>query len=301
MERAPLTGVFCIIVGFHPDVDRVHRLCLRILGDGARVILVDNSTRSWLAGQRLPAGCELISLGYNSGLAHAQNVGVRRALQAGATVIVFFDQDSYFAPGFLVALTASLLIGTPEIVAPVYVDEATNTAFPSLRVNRFGCSKTVLESSARGRYPVDAVISSGTAATREVFTYGGYLDDSLFLDFADVEWCLRCRAKGIPIYVVPNAIMSHRIGAYAKHFGPFTVFVHNSTRCYYQIRNSFLLLRRPHVPILFSIRTILRVLMNRAVLLFFVESRFKYIKTYCFAVRDGCLGISGAGPSHELV
>lgn len=87
-------NVSCVIVSYRPEVAQLVSLCEQILVDGARVIVVDNTEVPDLTLDGLPAGCELITLGTNSGIAHAQNVGVAQALNASATVIVFFDQDS---------------------------------------------------------------------------------------------------------------------------------------------------------------------------------------------------------------
>jgi rhamnosyltransferase len=239
----------------------------------------------------------LITLGYNSGIAHAQNVGVAAALAAAASVLVFFDQDSTIEPGFVKSLISSLREGTAEVVSPLSVDEATDTPLPSVRVNRFGWSTPVHGADEAGRYQVDMVISSGTAAARRVFEIAGAFDEGLFIDFVDVEWCLRCRSKQIPIYVVPSLVMRHSVGLRHFRFGTLTISVHSPERCYYQIRNSFLLFRKPHIPPIFALRELAATLLSRTILLFFVEDRLSYLKSYLFAVRDGLKGLTGARPA----
>jgi rhamnosyltransferase len=295
-RERPAVMTWCIIVCYRPDVAQLARLCNHVLGDGAKVILIDNTEVPYLDGQNLPDGCSLITLGYNSGIAHAQNVGVAAALAAGATVLVFFDQDSKIGPGFLNHLVSAIAVGTPEIVAPLYVDDVTEITLPSVRLGRYGVPIPVHQVDLSSRYPVDMVISSGTVATREVFDLAGTFDDGLFIDFVDAEWCLRCRSKQIPIYVVPTAVMRHSIGTRHFRFGPLTILVHSSSRCYYQIRNGFLLLRKRHVPLVFSLQQIASVLFSRIVLLFRVENRPDYIKAYLSAMRDGLKGVTGARP-----
>ncbi len=286
----------CIIVCYRPNVVALLGLCNHAMADGAKIIVVDNTEVPYLDSATLPDGCTLITLGYNSGIAHAQNVGVAAALAAGATVLVFFDQDSKIDQGFLNRLVAALGTGTAEIVAPLCVDDVTDNALPSVRVNRYGLPIRVYGAGTSSRYPVDIVISSGTAATREVFDLAGVFDDGLFIDFVDDEWCLRCRARQIPIYVVPAAVLRHRIGSRHFRFGPLTILVHSSNRCYYQIRNSFLLLRKRHIPLMFSLQQIASVTLSRTILLFGVENRPDYVKAYLSAVRDGLKGVTGARP-----
>jgi rhamnosyltransferase len=269
-------------------------LCGHALASRTQVILVDNTEAPYLESGKLPDGCTLITLGYNSGIAHAQNIGVAAARGAGASVLVFFDQDSRIEPGFLDCLVSTVKTGTPVIVSPLCVDDVTGSALPSARLNRYGLPIPVHQADSSSRYPVDIVISSGTVATREVFDLAGGFDDGLFIDFVDVEWCLRCRSKQIPIYVVPTAVMRHSIGTRQVRVGPLTVLVHSSTRCYYQIRNCLLLFRKPHIPFLFAVQQLASVTLSRTMSLFFVKDRFSYLKSYLFAVRDGLKGVTGA-------
>jgi rhamnosyltransferase len=292
-----MVNVHCIIVCYRPDILRLARLCENVLADGSRVILVDNTEAPYLKHAMVPDGCSLTTLGFNSGIAHAQNVGVAEALAAGADILLFFDQDSKVEPGLLNSLVGSLGAGIPEIVAPLCVDDASNSPEPAERVNRYGFSTRVHHAEALTRYPVDIVISSGTAATREVFDIAGTFDEAFFIDYVDGEWCLRCRSKNIPIYVVPTAVMRHSVGSGHIRVGPFSIQVHSAVRCYYQIRNCFLLFRRSHVPPVWALKHLLSVIFSRILLLFFVKSRSSYLKSYLAAVRDGLKGVGGAAPA----
>ena len=292
----PLENVTCVVVSFRPELAQLRQLCGAILMDGAKVVVVDNTEAPGLNSAELPAGCELIAVGYNSGIAHAQNVGVGRALAAGAAVLVFFDQDSKIGQGFLSALVGPLKVGTAEITSPLYVEDVSSNPLPSLRLGRFGLPAAVHGADGTNPYPVDIVISSGTAATREVFRIAGMFDEGLFIDSVDSEWCLRCRSKQIPIHVVPTAVMRHQVGNRSIRLGGFTILQHNPTRCYYQLRNCFHLMRKKHVPVAFALRHMLSVLVSRTVLLFFIRDRRAYLDAYFAGLRDGLKGVTGARP-----
>ncbi len=287
---------FCVIVCYCPNVEVLSQLCHAITSDGGQVILVDNSESPTLTGQKLPSGCALITLGTNTGLAHAQNVGVNSAIAAGAHVVAFFDQDSTIKPGFLTTLVSPLSLGKPDIVSPLYVDDTSNDALPSTKVSRHGVSSTVHHYDSLEPYLVDVVISSGTAASVEVFEVAGLFDEDFFIDFVDTEWCLRCRSKMIPIRVIPRAVMKHRIGNRSLNIGFTTVFVHSPVRCYYQIRNCFLLFRKRHIPFLFAIRELVAVFYNRTLLLFIVDEIGAYLRAYSCALIDGLRGVTGVKP-----
>jgi rhamnosyltransferase len=295
-ERSAFDAI-CIIVCYRPSVAPLLALCANLISDGAKVILIDNTEEPFLSGDALPGGCSLITLGYNSGIAHAQNVGVAAALGDGAAVVVFFDQDSQAVPGFLAALVAPLTRGKAEITSPRCVDDDSGLALPSLRLGRLGAATAFDNANSTSPYPVDIVISSGTAATREVFEIAGPFDEALFIDGVDTEWCLRCRSRQIPIRVVPTAVMRHRIGSRSIRVGSFTVLLHSPVRCYYQIRNCFHLMRRKHVPLAFALRHMLSVMLSRIMLLWFVDGRGAYVSAYLAALRDGMRGVAGAKPA----
>jgi len=288
--------ICCVIVCYRPDVARLLPLCETLAADGPSVVVVDNTEQPYLVEAQLPRGCELITLGRNSGIAHAQNVGTAAATAAGADVIAFLDQDSLVDQGFLPALVSPLHVGTPDIVSPLYRDDASKAELPAVRVNRYGITRAVRRGAAPGPYSVDIVISSGTAATKEVFALAGTFDEGLFIDFVDTEWCLRCRSKQISIRVVPSAVMHHRIGSRSISLGVMTIFVHSPIRCYYQVRNCFHLFRKQHIPFLFALRETASVFLSRTLLLLFVQDRPAYVKAYLRALRDGARGVTGAIP-----
>lgn len=289
-------NTWCVIVCYRPDLARLGRLCADLAAEGASIVLVDNTDVPGHDLAQLVPQAHLRSLGFNSGIAHAQNIGIRAALDAGAAAIALFDQDSQVAPGLLRALVAALSPGVPAVVSPLCYDDLSRDELPSMAVSRRGVSSVIQRDGSGSPYEVDIVISSGTVATREVYGVAGLLDEDLFIDFVDTEWCLRCRHHDIPIRVVPGAVMHHRIGNRAIDTGIMTVLVHNPARCYYQLRNCFLLFGKKHVPFLFSLKQLASVWVSRLLLLFFVDGRVPYLKAYLAALKDGITGVGGRNP-----
>jgi rhamnosyltransferase len=285
--------VHAVIVCFHPERERIVALGAALGAAGAVMVLVDNTEQSYLDRAGLPPGCTLIALGANTGIAHAQNVGIAQARRDGAQVVVFFDQDSMPDGDFLRALLAPLQPGIPGVVGPRCRDEKSRRELPSTRLNRLGLPRPVFAAGADRPVPVDIVIASGSAATVETFDLAGNLDEAFFIDFVDTEWCLRCRSHKIPLTVVPDAVLDHTLGSRSVRVGPLTVLVHGPMRCYYQIRNCFLLFRRSHVPLLFAAREAFSVIFGRFLLLLFVPNRWAYFRAYLAGFRDGLRGTTG--------
>lgn len=286
-----------IIVCYRPDVERLIDLCVRLTFDGSIVLLVDNTEVPYLEQSQLPHGCELTTLGRNTGIAHAQNVGIAAATASGADVLAFFDQDSTISTSLLPTLLSQLRLGTADVVAPLCFDPVTGREIPSVRLSRFGIARIVRgQGPSCAPYPVHLVISSGTVATREAFQLAGTFDEGLFIDYVDHEWCLRCLKAAVPIRVVPTATMQHRLGLRWIRLPFVTVIVHAPTRCYYQIRNPLLLLRKRHVPVAYALLQIVVVYINRVLLILLMDEKLAYARACVEGFRDGIRGSTGPRP-----
>lgn len=282
-----------VIVAYHPDAAALAVLLQTLLAAGCRVVVVDNTPGPGARAAPLPAGCELIALGDNRGIAEAQNVGIRHARQQGADAILFFDQDSTIDAAFVPALLAGLVRGQPGVVGPVCIDAARGFEYPAYRLSRWGYPLKVLSAARSLPYPVDLIISSGSAATSVTFDIVGLLDEDFFIDGVDLEWCLRCRALGVTITVDPRVTLRHSIGEVSVPVGPLTTFVHSPARRYYRMRNAFLMLRKPHVPALFGLKSVVSALAHALLQLPMVENRREHLAVCWAGLLDGLRGVRG--------
>jgi len=290
-------NVFSIVVAYHPDVEHLARLCRTLATSGAKVIVVDNSEAGDTEPRFEMESCTRIALGENTGIAHAQNVGIAIAIDRGADVIVFFDQDSEPDGNFLRHLLADMKPGEPGVVAPVCMDKATGQELASLRIGRLSLRRNVVSHGQHLPYPVDLVLSSGSAATAVTFSLVGKMDEDFFIDFVDFEWCFRCRSRQVPIRVIPSAVMRHSIGQRSVSFGIIRGTVHGVSRSYYKIRNCFLLFRKSDVPFLFASFATFSMLVRFILLLPFVKNRLAYVRVLFTAIRDGVTGVVGKNPA----
>ena len=285
--------IYCIIVCYQPNLNSLMTLCQAILESDAKVILVDNSENCYILKIAELNGIELMHLEGNQGIAKAQNVGIKLALESHADVIVFFDQDSEISNDFLSKLTASLKVDEPKVVSPVFYDKALDFKFPNYKLNRFGLTKKIVAANENNLINVDVIISSGSAATKKTFEIVGLMDEDFFIDFVDTEWALRCKAKGIPILVVPNAVMKHTIGEKSINLLIIRMFVHSPVRTYYKVRNSFIFIRKKDVPILFGTKEIISALLLNFFMIIAVENKWNYLKNYFQGIMDGIFGRVG--------
>jgi rhamnosyltransferase len=76
------------------------------------------------------------------------------------------------------------------------------------------------------------------------------MEDALFIDFVDLEWCARARKRGFSVLGVPSITMSHSLGDTPVRLFGRTFAMHSPTRHYYLFRNATaLIFRRPDLPL----------------------------------------------------
>jgi len=207
----------------------------------SRMVIVDNASKpagvNLVLRSGLEAGCEVILNDFNLGIAKALNAGIRYAESQACKEVVFFDQDSVVGDDRYIASMLQTYEGSNRshrvaIVAPRYLDRASGATLP-LPKNRDGNLLTAM--------------TSGILVPIRIFETLGLHEESLYMDYVDTEFSLRCRRAGYAIVEAPGAILLHSWGRRTKHnlFGRgFSSTNHNANRRYYITRNRLLLMRR---------------------------------------------------------
>jgi rhamnosyltransferase len=285
-------NIFSIIVCFNPEILKLQRLCNILTNINSKIVLVDNSNNQWLNDFMYSTNIHLIKNNDNIGIAAAQNIGIKYALDNSADIFVFFDQDSEIENDFIDKLIKPLNIEIPMVVSPIFHDYKEGFQFPSYKLNRFGLLKK-LNIIDNNIFNVDVIISSGSATNRITLYKVGLMNEDYFIDFVDTEWSLRCKSKGVPVKVIQSASMIHTIGEKSIDLKLFRLFVHSPTRSYYKIRNSFLFARSPYVPFLLGLSELISALIHNFLIIFFVKKKWKYFKNYYQAIFDGLKGKIG--------
>ena len=285
-----MSRVSAIVVTYHPSRDQLAALC-ELLGRHARVIVVDNTPP---ADAPAPVDDTLwLSMSGNAGIAAAQNAGIRAALARGDEVIAFFDQDSTPDAQLLPSLVMALGQPPRGIAAPVCVDMRTGREYPPFRFNRWGWASPVRAAGLPAPVAADLIISSGSVVAAEVFEQAGLMEEGFFIDYVDLEWCIRCRQAGVSIQVIPSATMPHAIGNDVVENGLFTTFVHSPMRAYYRLRNAFLLIRMPHVPRLYVLHEVAAALVHHVLQWRHSQDRGQHARLGWRGLVDGLRGVRG--------
>lgn len=283
---------YAVIVAYNPDTSALINLCEAVTQQNYLVVIIDNSENAASCNAHYFSKYHVISLKENKGIAYAQNVGTRYAIDEGAQIISFFDQDSVIPADLLHKLVAPHETNKLLITAPVSIDKYHRFEYPSRVLNDFGLSRDVYSLGKNELTPVDIVISSGITVSTNVFNIAGMFDEDLFIDFVDTEWCLRCRKNAVHMLIVPDAIMEHSIGESSVKMGPFKSVLHSPIRTYYKVRNSILLMRKD-VKVLFAMRQITSAIAHNLLLVFFAKQPLLHGKYYLLGIAHGVLGKTG--------
>lgn len=288
------SATWAVVVTYHPEPDQIRRLLSDLQGQVAQVIVVDNGSGNT---DRLLSACQgpgvlVRALPTNVGIAHAQNVGVATARQAGARYVIYFDQDSAIPPGFVGVLEQAFLAlaSNHKLAAtvPVFQDSRYGFFYPLIVLEKFGLRRKIVpDGTEREPFPISLAISSGTLTSLAVLDDVGHMRDDFFIDYVDTEWCLRALSKGYVLYAVPRARMLHAIGERAIRVWKWRLVVHSAVRRYYRIRNGFFMLRLGHVPLLLGLREVVLNCAMQAVFIVTQKDRWLNLKSLATGIRHG--------------
>lgn len=284
-----------VVVFYRPD-----RACVTRANQLAEIwpcVVVDNTERiSTAAALGLDTRIDYVANGANLGIATALNEGVKRLIGLGCTCALLFDQDS--------EPSAQLLIELPRLLAeecsrdarvallgPAYEDIRLGGVAPFIR---FGCLR-LKRIAPVGAKPIDVdfLITSGSCLNLSVWNDIGPMDDSLFIDFVDLEWCVRARSKGFAVLGVPSLRLAHELGGQ-----PVSVFGrrypgHSSIRHYYLFRNAVALIRRGYVPWSWKRTELVKMPFRLAIYVLFMRPRLEHLRLSLLGIWHGIVGRAG--------
>jgi len=297
--------IAAIIVLYQPDCNCGHRLIHGLEDQVDHIYVIDNTfllevvpEEKLLPSQRsVPLHYEM--LGKNRGIAAAQNVGIKRAIEVGASHIIFFDQDSVPASGLVSALLSaeSTLIdnGLPvAAVGPVYIDERTGDVSPVVRYSYFGLRTTSIDLTSEAAIEAHFLIASGCMIRSSVLSTIGVMREDLFIDWVDNEWGLRARSMGLLCYVIPHARMTHSIGDGVVKMLWKHMHLHTEERNYYLLRNAIYLMRVRSMGIKWKLSFLPRLPFYLAIYPLLAKHKFRHFATLMQAVYDGLFGHLGS-------
>ena len=290
--------VGAVVVTYHPDPKVLECLLLSLVPQTHQVVVVDNGSGNSLlpvlATIRQHPSITLIENPTNEGLAAAQNRGIAQVRAGGCSHAILFDQDS-LPPLRLVSglLGAACSVGEEVIVGPCISDERLAVQMPFVRFGVLGVKRQRCAESSKAVVPADFLIASGVLIPVCVFDKVGLMDESLFIDNVDLEWCFRARSRGVRLFGVCGVRMAHSLGDRAFRVGDHVIHYHGPVRQYYMMRNRLLLYRREYTPKGWIVQDFFRVLVKFALFSLVFAPRGRNIAMMLRGVWHGLRGVTG--------
>lgn len=197
----------CVIL-YHPDLETLERIASFRASLG-RLYVVDNSPAppdpALKTALDRDQGIEYLPRFENIGMAAALNLCAQKALDNGFDFLLTMDQDSRAAPGMVEAMLDSLdqfPAGTVGMLSPRHVTKASGNEPPATRFEE-----------------VLFTMTSGCLLDLKVFRQTGPFLEDLFIDYVDIEYCLRLTAKGFKVVRANEAVLHHGLGRITLHRG----------------------------------------------------------------------------------
>lgn len=269
-DRSPL--VFVDLVVFNNSGDIIS--CLKSLKEQTftrfEIVIVDNASNSTEVNHitsfinRQTSGIQKIhfiknerNLGYSGG----NNVGIKYALEHGASEILILNPDTT-ADTYLLEEMHNVLVSDSKvgIVGPV-IDEGNR----KIAGGKISWLKPELNhTEERSRY--DFLTGACFLVKSEVFEKVGLFDERYFLYFEDADFCVRARKAGYQLVTAENALLHHKVSATTSKLGSARLLrYHYRNTHVFNMKNApiwaFILL--PFWSILIIIKQLLKLAVGR--------------------------------------
>lgn len=271
----PRTGV--IIVLYYSKNQNYQEL---IGYSNVDVILVDNTPERDL--NIVYKNIHYIPLRKNKGIAAAQNMGINKAHELGCTYIVLFDQDSVIPPNYVNKIQSEFerlkkIYPMLVVVGPTVINKESGHEYKS--------AKTAINHECK---LVSALISSGSFYELDtVWNEVGLMEEDLFIDYVDFEWCWRSMKKGYVCAITQRLKLQHKVGQNDHIFMGYPIIQSAPARYYYQYRNFLWLIGRNYVPLKWKINVGIRKLAEIILLPFYVKAKRTILKNILLGIKDG--------------
>ena len=290
--------VIAVVVTYQPDTTVLARLLAQLAPQVQHTVIVDNTEGTQPATPTRDPRQTLLLLGQNTGLGHAQNLGMAKARQLGATHVLLMDQDSLPPANLVSHQLQALASASPDTVAaigPLCRDVKTGQTTPLIqrhgwRIHRLHAEGLVTPVS------VEYIPASGTLIPLHILERVGPMRAEYFIDRVDMEWCLRARHMGLTVWVDPRSEMWHDQATHAIKVLGRTLYVGHNFRCYFHVRNSVAMALRARIPLFWRLDQLLKT--PSYMLLYAMAAqtgRLRMVGTLLAAVLDGLRGRMGKG------
>lgn len=285
-----ITKIGCIVVLYNPDVSLLLKSLDSVKNQVDSVFISDNSTDDFnkdllfvfesVIYEKMPG---------NIGIAAAQNVGIRYFMEQNFSHIIFLDQDSIMVNGMVEQLLTDMRrlesksIGVGAIGARSFHRESNKSYRGLIKKGKF---------VDQGISEMTELISSASLIATKNFKNVGLLEEDLFIDAVDFEWCWRAaHINKLRFFISEKVQLSHQVGEGDRNLVLRDVAIPTPFRTYYQFRNYFILARRSYVPLYWKLSNGFKFFIKFFYYSLILPQRKTYLMNMIKGIKDGIVGI----------
>ena len=196
-------------------------------------------------------------------------------------MVALFDQDTLlpanFSQNMLKPINNFQGSKKPALFSPVFFNHVTDDYGSIINFKPFRLIRSKPDKQKSVTHP-QYVITSGSFIPISVLDDVGVMREELFIDFVDIEWCLRARAKGYEIVSFHQVEIAHYLGDSSVSFMGTNYPIHSPLRMYYYFRNAMYLYRIKEIDWNWRLVDATRNLFRFLFYMLFVKDRLTYFK-----------------------
>ena len=228
----------------------------------------------------------------NLGLAKALNIGIKFAKKIGLKMVALFDQDTYLKNNY-----SKIMLKNINSFKTIYKIGLYNSRYFNKITSRYGSLikfkllRLIREKPVKSNQStfVEYAITSGSFIPLKVLNDVGLMKEKLFIDYIDIEWCLRAKKKNYKVLIFKNTEILQSLGSCKINLFGNVYPIHSPSRMYYNFRNSIILYKLNYINLNWKTIDSLRNIFRMLFYILFTNDRLTYLKYISKGVYHGII------------
>ncbi|MDR3667495.1 MAG: glycosyltransferase [Ignavibacteriaceae bacterium] len=216
----------CVVL-YNPENYIIPNICMD-LNQISHLYIIDNSDLINYNSSFEKDNITYIKNNENKGVASALNQAANLAIAQGFDYLLTLDQDS--------------TLDSHLVERYMHYLHSNNNKFLGWLSPHYIYEEYSGQKGRNDDYPISISMTSGSLLNLKAYKQIGPFIDNFFIDYIDIEYCLRLRKEGFEIIKIHEAIIYHNLGIiYGRKFLFMNISVtnHSPLRLYYRTRNRF--------------------------------------------------------------
>lgn len=281
-----------VLVTYSPDETMLKSCVCSLIEQLDKLFIVNNSPVKPVVFEELKKHkIEIIHLSQNMGIAYAQNIGIKKAIEEGAEFILLSDQDTIYPENYVYEMLKCFEDEKVAAAGPMFVDTHTGERQLFVVIDRFKFKKMYPQ---YGKHEVSQLIASGTIIKVSALKDIGLMREDFFIDWVDMEWCWRAIKKGYKLIGNADVVIYHQHGEKSSKLLKRHITLKKPWRYYYTIRNGiYLSLHSDLLNPFLRFILFLKVFRNALVYPILTEPHFQSLRYSLLGLLHGIIGKLG--------